>query len=264
MCFDVNATPPAPPRAVPVASTENTEVTSADGTRFTATLALPEAGAGVGVVVLPDVRGLHPYYVALTEALATAGLPALALDYFGRTAGTGVRDGEFEFAPHVQQVQPGQLDVDVSAAIAVLRERTGDHDLPVVTLGFCFGGGHSWRLAGRTGVDRPDLAGVIGFYGRPETADATAGTAQGPVLMLVAGADAHIPPQASAELAEEMSAAGADVSRVVFDGAPHSFFDRTAGDHAAACEQAWREILAFTDSVAACPGASAGDLDSPA
>jgi len=51
-----------------------------------------------------------------------------------------VRDGDFEFAPHVQQVQPGQLDIDVSAAIAVLRERAGDHDLPVVTLGFCFGG----------------------------------------------------------------------------------------------------------------------------
>lgn len=95
MCFDVNATPPALPRAVPLAAAVNTEVTSADGTRFTATLALPETSAGVGVGVLPDVRGLHPYYVALTEALATAGLPALALDYFGRTAGTGVRDGDF-------------------------------------------------------------------------------------------------------------------------------------------------------------------------
>lgn len=250
MCFAVNATPPAPPRSVPVAVTEIGELTSADGTAFTTAIALPEASSGVGVVVLPDVRGLHPYYVALVESLATAGLPALALDYFGRTAGTGVRDSEFEFMPHVHQVQPEQIDTDVSAAVAALRARAGDQHLPVVTLGFCFGGGHSWRLAGVTGPGRPDLAGVIGFYGRPETAEATADDARGPVLMLVAGADAHIPPESTQVLAEQLRAAGAVVTRVVFDGAPHSFFDRTAGDHAAACTGAWQQILDFTDALA--------------
>jgi carboxymethylenebutenolidase len=74
---------------------------------------------------------------------------------------------------------------------------------------------------GVTGPGRPDLAGVIGFHGRPETAEATA--------------DAHIPPESTQVLAAQLRAAGAIVTRVVFDGAPHSFFDRTAGDHTAAC-----------------------------
>jgi len=196
------------------------------------------------------VRGLHPYYISFTEGLASAGLPALALDYFGRTAGTGVRDGDFDFMPHVQRVQPEQLDADVAVAVTALRERVGDPRLPVVTLGFCFGGGHSWRLAGVSGPGRPDLAGAIGFYGRPETAEATAATARGSILMLVAGADAHIPPESTQALADRFRSAGAAVTRVVFDGAPHSFFDRTADDYATECAEAWRQILGFTDALA--------------
>ena len=32
---------------------------------------------------------------------------------------------------------------------------------------------------------------------------------------------------------------------VVYDDAPHSFFDRTFADHRKACDDAWRQILAF-------------------
>ena len=49
------------------------------------------------MVVLPDVRGLHPYYVELAERFAEAGIPAVAIDYFGRTAGVEpTRGDEFE------------------------------------------------------------------------------------------------------------------------------------------------------------------------
>jgi carboxymethylenebutenolidase len=48
-----------------------------------------------------------------------------------------------------------------------------------------------------------------------------------------------------------MRAAGADVDDVVYEGAPHSFFDRAFGDWAEACEDAWRHVLALTDRVAA-------------
>ena len=43
-------------------------------------------------MILPDVRGLYPFYTELAERFAQAGYHAIALDYFGRTAGLGPRD----------------------------------------------------------------------------------------------------------------------------------------------------------------------------
>jgi carboxymethylenebutenolidase len=34
---------------------------------------------------------------------------------------------------------------------------------------------------------------------------------------------------------------------VIYPGAPHSFFDRTAAEHQEASSDAWRQILAFVD-----------------
>ena len=46
---------------------------------------------GRNVVILPDVRGLHPYYEALAVRFAEAGFHAVAFDYFGRTQGAAQR-----------------------------------------------------------------------------------------------------------------------------------------------------------------------------
>ena len=44
-----------------------------------------------------------------------------------------------------------------------------------------------------------------------------------------------------------MSAGGIEHEIVIYDGAPHSFFDRTA-DHVEACDDAWRRILELVSS----------------
>ncbi len=54
-------------------------------------------------MVLPDVRGLHPFYEELALRFAEAGVDAIAIDYFGRTAGVGKRGADFEYMPHVGQ-----------------------------------------------------------------------------------------------------------------------------------------------------------------
>ena len=53
------------------------------------------------MLVLPDVRGLFRYYEELALRFAEAGIEALAIDYFGRTAGLGARTAEFDYMPHV-------------------------------------------------------------------------------------------------------------------------------------------------------------------
>jgi carboxymethylenebutenolidase len=69
--------------------------------------------------------------------------------------------------------------------------------------------------------------------------------------MLIAGADQATPVEDQLALAETMRSAGAEVETAVYDGAPHSFFDRAFGEWAEACDDAWQRIIAFTDRVAA-------------
>jgi carboxymethylenebutenolidase len=164
MCFEYYASPPElPPGAARMsggAAAEELVLTSGDGTEFAAALAQSAEAGGTAVVVLPDVRGLYRFYVELAERLAQAGHPAIAFDYFGRTAGAGPRDEDFEFGPHVEQTTAQTVQLDLVAARSALAERTGAESF--ATLGFCFGGTHS-LYAGTNlalGLDR-----VIGFYG---------------------------------------------------------------------------------------------------
>jgi carboxymethylenebutenolidase len=250
MCHDHESRPPAPPRTGDVAERGVLTLTAADGTEFSAAYAAPAQTPRVGVVVLPDIRGLHPYYVALAERFAEAGLAAVAIDWFGRTAGlaedAGTRGPDFDWQSHIPKTTPEGIDADITAAIGYLRERAG-HDLPVVTVGFCFGGSHSWRQAG----GELDLAGCAGFYGKPSMVGEAAGRAHLPTVMVIAGADAATPVADQLQLADSMRAAGAEVDAAVYDGAPHSFFDRAHGEWADACRDAWEHVLALTDRVAA-------------
>jgi carboxymethylenebutenolidase len=249
MCHDHDSRPPAPPRTGDVTERGLLTLTAADGNQLSAAYAAPATAPRAGVVVLPDIRGLHPYYVALAERFAEAGLAAVAIDYFGRTAGpaeTGTRAEDFDWQTHIPQTTEAGIDADVTAGIEYLRSRT-EPGLPVITVGFCFGGSHSWRQSGGT----LDLAGCAGFYGRPSMVGEAATRATRPVVMLIAGDDAATPVAEQRALAETMRAAGADVDEVVYDGAPHSFFDRAFGEWADACQDAWEHVLALSDRVSA-------------
>ena len=70
-------------------------------------------------------------------------------------------------------------------------------------------------------------------------------------VAIVTGAARGIGAATALRLAETMRAAGAHVETAVYDGAPHSFFDRAFGEWQEACADAWRRILALTDRVAA-------------
>ncbi|HVN12844.1 MAG TPA: dienelactone hydrolase family protein [Kineosporiaceae bacterium] len=254
MCHDSDSRPPAAPADAvtdprTVERAGDLRLTSADGTQVAAYEAVPGGEPRARIVVLPDVRGLHPYYRALADLLAEAGLHAVAVDYFGRTAAGLPRDDDFDYPPHVRKVTPEQVGDDVAAAI---RHLSPEGTLPVFTVGFCFGGGHSWRLA----VEDSALAGAIGFYGRPPLVDEALARSTGrpaPVLMLIAGDDRATPVEESLALADRLRAKGADVEAHVFAGAPHSFFDRAFAEHRHAYQDAWRFLLSFVDRHTATP-----------
>jgi len=258
MCFEFDALPPDLPAdlALPPlaggAAAEIAELTSADATRFSAALA-PMEGDGAAVLILPDVRGLYRFYIELAERFAQAGHPAVAIDYFGRTAGLGPRGEDFDYMPEVMQTRPGQIRDDAAAGLTALAERSGPR--PAVAVGFCYGGTQAF-LANAS--SRVELAGVVGFYGGLDTSRwglkspvEVAGEMRAPLLGLFGGADQSITPEQVAAFEQALAEAGVEHEIVTYPGAPHSFFDRKQHEFAGASEDAWRRVLGFLGKVGA-------------
>ncbi len=244
MCHDDASRPPVPPgNGGSVASEGDLTLRASDGNEFMAYAARAAQPSGAGMVILPDVRGLHEFYKELARRFAEVGIDAIAIDYFGRTAGMGSRDESFEYRPHVDQTTPEGVDVDTAAAVDYLRSEQGGNVEHVFTTGFCFGGGNSWRQS----ASQPGLAGAIGFYGVPARIQEAVPKMQSPLLMLVAGED-FTPLSEFESFARQLNDAGVPHRMVVYDGAPHSFFDRTFSEHQSACEDAWRQVLSFVES----------------
>jgi carboxymethylenebutenolidase len=214
-------------------------LTASDGNVMAAYEAHPASPSTKGIVILPDIRGLHVYYQQLALRFAEAGFHAVAFDYFGRTAEDDDRTDGFDWQTHIPQTRPETVSLDVAAGVAHLRALGATS---VFTVGFCFGGRNSYRQA----ADQPGLAGAIGFYGNVETVAPVADQVAAPILVLLGGADTSIPPESFDPLIADLGARGVQVERHVYDGAPHSFFDRSFADHEADCTDAWARILDFT------------------
>jgi len=247
MCFDSDSSPPIPALSGGALTHEDLVLESDDGTQFAAFVALPDGPASAGVVILPDVRGLYRFYEELALRFAERGYAAVAIDYFGRTAGVDKRGDDFEYRPHVEQTTSEGVQADVAAAVEWLRKRGCS---AVFTVGFCFGGRNSW-LAAASGHG---LAGAIGFYGRPGAGgDGSPGPAQladrieAPILALQAGADQNITAEDNAAFEDALQAAGVDHDVVTYEGAPHSFFDRKQEEFEEASTDAWRRVLNFIE-----------------
>jgi carboxymethylenebutenolidase len=122
MCFDTDSHPPIAPISGASVDAESITIKSGDGAEYRAYLARPAQSTGAGIVILPDVRGLHPFFEELAMRYAERGITALAIDYFCRTAGTEDRGDDFDYSPHVEQTQWTSLQADIKAAVAHLRE----------------------------------------------------------------------------------------------------------------------------------------------
>ncbi len=247
MCHRFNALPAITPIAGAAVDVEDLTLTALDGTEFATFHARAEAPSGPGMVILPDVRGLFRFYEELAVRFAEIGIDAVAIDYFGRTAGVSKRDAEFDFWPHVRSTKPEGIDADTAAAVAALR--ADDPQRKIFSVGFCFGGSNSWLQA----TAGHSLAGAIGFYGHPTRQGLNGGPSPldrvadvaCPILGLMGGADESIPAEEVAKWDAALGEQGVERELITYEGAPHSFFDRTYDQHVDACNDAWARIQTF-------------------
>jgi carboxymethylenebutenolidase len=253
MCHETTSRPPLPPIAggAGPASTADLILEAADGNRFMAFSATTTVPGAPGLMILPDVRGLHPFYRDLAVRFAEIGVNATAMDYFGRTTGIQEHPEDFDYMAHVAQITPDGISADTTATIEHLQSEGGGGATRLYCVGFCMGGRISFNQARRD----HGLNGVIGFYGGPQGRSPEDETApvrlapqyKIPVLGLFGGADTGIPPEAIHQFAATLDEAGVSNEMVIYPDAPHSFFDRSFDAHREACDDAWTRVLRFMD-----------------
>lgn len=248
MCTTHDSRPPIESISGAAIDSQNLTLKGRDGKEFRAFLARPEQGTGAGIVILPDVRGLHPFFEELALRFAERGIDALAIDYFGRTARSDDRGEGFEHAPHVGKARWDNLKGDITAAVEHLRS------LPrpprsTFTTGFCMGG----RLASMSTTLGLGLAGAIPFYGWP-TGQSRNGTPapaeeadkiESELLLFYGEKDEGITRDVREAYEKALDKAGVRHETVVYPGAPHGFFDRHYDEFADASADAWNRTLAF-------------------
>ena len=247
MCFDHDSAPPIDAGDRPI-TTNDLTLTARDGNEFMAFEANGDERSTAAIIVLPDVRGLFQFYKDLASRFAQAGHDALAIDYFGRTAGLGERTNDWDFGPHVSDTTFEGVRDDVTAAVS--RVRAGNPDRPVFTVGFCFGGSYSWHQA----ANGLHLSGVVGFYGRPSRPGEASGAIDRvggmscPVLALMGGDDPSIPQVDIDAFEVALNGAGVINEVITYPGAPHSFFDRKYADFADESADAWGRVMSFVEA----------------
>jgi len=171
----------------------------------------------------PDLRRDPTKLAAFAESQPPERRPILAA--FGRVSNPAVQAG---FAQ------------DLLAVSRYLRSLPEVDPARVGSVGFCFGGAMSARLAT---VD-PDLrAGVI-FYGQNPPLDDVP-RIRASMLGLYGGEDPGITSTVP-ELAAAMTKAGKEFEYHVYPGAKHAFFnDARPNYHAPSAEDAWKRVGAF-------------------
>ena len=248
MCTDHDSRPPIAPISGAAIDAGTEIIKGAGGADLRVFVARPEQSTGAGILILPDVRGLHPFFEELASRFAERGITAVAMDYFCRTAGTDRQPEDFDYQPHLEQISWDNVAGDIKAAIAHLRGQASKPRSTFAT-GFCMGG----RLAADATTLGLGLAGAIPFYGWPIGPHRTGSPAPADLakqiecdlLLIYGGADQGITESVRDEFDQALDRAGVKHDTVVYPGAPHSFFDRKAEDFADASTDAWDKTLAF-------------------
>ena len=175
------------------------------------------AGSGPGVLVLQEWWGLVPQIKGVCDRLAENGFTALAPDLYH---GDMAEHDEMDKAGHLMTTLPADRAArDMSAAIdELLRHCDGDS---VGVIGFCMGGMLTFLIAAQEG-DR--VAAAVPFYGAPLGEDAPDLSGLTAVVRgHFASDDDFFPADACLALAEQLRAAGKDVSITVYPGTGHAF-----------------------------------------
>lgn len=210
---------------------------TARGFEHLAYLARPSTGeAAPGVIVIHENRGLTDHIKDVARRLAKAGYIALAPDLVSKAGGTARFTDSAQVSTFLAQTSGDEHVANLLEAIKALKSAGARDRLGAV--GFCFGGGLTWRLA----TESRELLAAAPFYG-PAPDLAKVPNIKAKVLGIYGGNDARINAGIPA-LREAMDKARVSYEVQVYEGANHAFHNDTGANYKKdAAEDAWARTL---------------------
>ena len=216
-------------------------------------VAYPEkAEKTLAVIVIHENRGLTDWVKSFADQLAATGYLAVAPDLLSGFDTSHDRTSDFADSDQAREaiydLDPDQITRDLLAVqkyAAALPSSNGK----TAVIGFCWGGGQSFRLA----TYAPDLVAALVFYGPPPAEDERIAAISAPVFGFYGGLDQRINATIP-ETREKMKKHGKDYKVEIYDGASHAFMregdDPTgAAANKAARDAAWVRIKKILSSM---------------
>jgi len=213
------------------------------GVNIIAYLAKPKGdGPFAAILVCHENRGLTDHIKDVTRRVAKAGYVGLGVDLLSRQGGLDkITDqaqvpGLLANAPQTQNVQ------DFKDGMTYLNTQAFVSKGKFGMVGFCFGGGVTWRAA--TGI--PELKAAVPYYGPiPPIEDVSKISAA--VLAMYGETDTRITSSA-ATIEEAMKKNNKTFEKMIYAKAGHAFNNDTgAAYNADAAKDAWAKTLAWFD-----------------
>jgi carboxymethylenebutenolidase len=202
----------------------------------TAYLAYPERKDAVpAVVVIHEIFGLSDFVRQTTEQLAKDGFVAIAPDLLSRRGGTPPSPDDARKL--IAGLAPDTITQDLDATVAYLNRLKAVRAERVGVIGFCWGGGQSFRYA----TNNPSLRAFVVCYGQAPDAMAIA-RIRAAGLGVYAEDDARI----DAGLRDVDAAVRTyhkDYHYAVYPGVGHGFL-RTR-EKPAVADSAWGSVVRF-------------------
>lgn len=202
----------------------------------TAYLSYPERPQPApAVIVIHEIFGQSDFIRQTTEQLAKDGFVAIAPDLLSHRGGTpATQDSARKL---IATLNADTITADLNATRNYLKTVRAARADDVGVIGFCWGGGQSFRYA----TNAPELKAFVVCYGpAPDAADMPKIRAKGLGVYGENDAriDAGVPDAAAA-----MKAAGKDYSYTVYPGVGHGFLRTREKPEVA--DSAWHTLIRF-------------------
>ncbi len=193
-----------------------------------------------GVVVIHENRGLVEHTKDVARRLAKVGYVSLAVDLASPAGGTAKFSDSAEVTALLGKTPPEQLVAMLNAGVGYLQGLSSVRKDRIGAVGFCFGGGMTWRLA----TQNADLRAAVPFYG-PNPPIADVAKIKASVLAIYGALDERIDAGIPA-MREALQKARVTHEIVIYPNADHAFFNDTGARYVEeAAKDAWKRTLAW-------------------
>jgi carboxymethylenebutenolidase len=223
----------------PAVIASEVQIPAAD-TNLIGYLARPSSEAAAPVIlVCHENRGLTPHIQDVTRRLAKAGYVGLAVDLLSRQGGTATV-GSDNVPGALGNIDPDQFVEDFRSGWRYLQGQPFAEADKVGMMGFCFGGGVTWRVA----TQMPELLAAVPFYGpAPDIQDVP--NIRAAVLAIYGELDSRINSSIPA-IEKAMQENNKIYEKMIYPNADHAFHNDTGPRYnPEAAKDAWARTVAW-------------------